>query len=634
MKLPPLTRAIEVRAESVKDRTIELSFSSENPVDRWFGSEILSHDKGAADLRRLNDGAPVLFNHNMNDLRGVVEKAWIGDDRRGHAIVRLSKNADGQKALDLINEGVLRNVSFMYRVNEIAQTKEEADANRYRVVDWEALELSLVTVPADQSVGIGRASDREELEVRTHSSEQSSVSTQAKTAEGNLMENQTAPSAGASAAVPATVRTAVIDQVRDGMAPPSALDAENARQQAIRNLCKGNKLDSRVEMRWINEGATLEQVSRELLDVLEARQTAKPSGEAVLGLSAGDLRRYSLVRAIRALKFPNQSNLQAAGYELECSNAVAKQMNRGDINSSLLIPTDVLRRPIDPDAFNMRAMATQPGSKGGYLVGVENMGFIEILRARSCAMRMGARQLSGLVGNVIFPRQTGKSSVTWQGGDGTSITASDQALGQLSMVPRTAIIVTDVSEQLLRQSSPSAEAFITADLAATIAIDGVDNAAIKGTGGAQPIGIINTSGITSGQDAASATYAKILAFPQTAGSANAIRGNPGWITTTAGASRLMQVQRFTSTDTPLWMGNLLDGSCVGFPAMSTEQVSSGGLIFGSWDELVIGDWGVLELSTDNGGTRFNQAQVGIRALWMVDVMLRYPQAFIVSSNLS
>jgi hypothetical protein len=79
---------------------------------------------------------------------------------------------------------------------------------------------------------------------------------------------------------------------------------------------------------------------------------------------------------------------------------------------------------------------------------------------------------------------------------------------------------------------------------------------------------------------------------------------------------------------------LLNGALVGFPAMSTEQVGANGLVFGSWDELVIGVWGVLELSTDNGGTRFNQAQVGIRALWMVDVLLRYPQAFIVSSNLS
>jgi HK97 family phage major capsid protein len=79
---------------------------------------------------------------------------------------------------------------------------------------------------------------------------------------------------------------------------------------------------------------------------------------------------------------------------------------------------------------------------------------------------------------------------------------------------------------------------------------------------------------------------------------------------------------------------MLDGTVIGFRAMSSEQLASGNIIFGSWDEVVIGEWGVLELSTDNGGTRFNQAQVGIRAMWMVDVMLRYPQAFVVGTNLS
>jgi len=68
--------------------------------------------------------------------------------------------------------------------------------------------------------------------------------------------------------------------------------------------------------------------------------------------------------------------------------------------------------------------------------------------------------------------------------------------------------------------------------------------------------------------------------------------------------------------------------------MSSEQIASGNLIYGSWDEVVIGEWGVLELDLDRGGTRFNTALVGIRAMYMVDVMLRYPQAFVVSTNLS
>jgi HK97 family phage major capsid protein len=370
-----------------------------------------------------------------------------------------------------------------------------------------------------------------------------------------------------------------------------------------------------------------------ILEVMEQRGKQKPISATLLGLTASETKRYSLFRAIRALRYGGQRPqfMQEAAFEIECSTSVGKKLGR-ELTSSILIPAEVLQRPLGEAAT--RAMSVVPGSKGGYMVDVDQMGFIDILRNRSVAMAMGARRLPGLVGNVVFPRQTGKPSVTWQAGEGTSVTAADQTLGQLSMTPKTCIAITDISEQLLAQATPSAEAFVMADLAADVAIDGVDNAAINGTGGAQPLGIKNTTGITSGQDAATATYAKILAFVSTAGGANAIRGNPGWVTNTAGAARLMQVQRFTSTDTPLWTGNMLNGSCVGFNAMSSEQLASGNLIFGSWDELVIGEWGVLELSTDNSGTRFNQAQVGIRAMWMVDILLRYPQAFVVSTNLS
>lgn len=414
----------------------------------------------------------------------------------------------------------------------------------------------------------------------------------------------------------------------------SAVEAEKQRREAIGKLCKSYKIDGRVEARWIEDGAPLTEVADGILATMEERGRTKPATAAALGLSVGETQRYSLFRAIRALRFGSRDPrfMQEAAFEIECSRAVGKQLGR-DLTSSILIPSEVLQRPLGEEAVK-RAMATTPGAKGGYMVNVQNMGFIDILRNRSVSMVMGARVISGLQGNVTFPRQTGKVSVTWQAGEGTSVTAADQALGQLSMTPKTCIAITDVSEQLLAQSSPSAEAFVMADLASDVAIDGVDAAVINGTGGAQPLGIKNTTGVTTGQDSASATYAKILAFPGVAGTANAIRGNPGWVTNTNGAIRLMQVQRFASTDTPVWEGNILNASLVGFNAMSSEQLAAGNLIFGSWDEVIIGEWGVLELSTDNGGTRFNQAQVGIRAMWMVDVLLRYPQAFVVSTNLS
>lgn len=426
-----------------------------------------------------------------------------------------------------------------------------------------------------------------------------------------------------------------------GQKAPSATEHERERIAAIEALGKANRIDQRTVRSWIEEGVPLmappdqKSVSNEILAVVEERGKQKPMEATTLGMNARETQKYSLFRAIRALKYghANRRIMDEAAFELDCSASVAKQLKR-ELTSSILIPAEVLQRPLGEGAQQSRAMATQPGSKGGFMVGVQNMGFIDILRNRSVAMAMGARVLSGLQGNVTFPRQTGKVSVTWQGGDGASITAADQALGQLSMTPKTCIAITDVSEQLLAQASPSAEAFVMADLANDVAIDGVDNAVINGTGGAQPLGIKNTTGITSGQDSATATYAKVLAFPATAGGANAIRGNPGWVTNTAGAAVLMQRARFSNTDTPVWVGNMMDGVLVGFRAMSSEQLASGNLIFGSWDEIIIGEWGVLELSMDSGGTRFNTAQVGIRAMWMVDVLLRYPQCFVVSTNLS
>jgi len=632
-----LRRGVEAAAILIerKDNQDTLTFpaSSEEPVERWYGTEVLSHEKSAVRLDRAKSGAmPLLFNHNVDDPIGVISDARV-ENNRLMVDAKLFATDRAQEVKTMIDGG-LRNVSLAYRINVIEEnTKTEV----YTMTDWEPYEVSIVSVPADPTVGIGRCEKEYDVRMIRASKPDSSppaavVPPQAARAP---ISQPPAPSAQTKEQVMTDEENAAaVAAEAANTRKIGAVEAEKERRQAIANLCKSNRIDARVEARWIEEGMPLTKIASEILDVMEERGRQHPVSASAVGMSVKEAKGYSIFRAIRAMKFGgnNPKFIEEASFEIECSRTVAKQLGR-ELTSNILVPGEVLTRPLGAEAAS-RAMATQPGSKGGYLVNVENMGFIDILRNRSVALAMGARNLSGLVGNVTFARQTGKGTVTWQGGDGTSVTATDQALGQLSMTPKTAIAITDVSEQLLRQSTPSAEQFVMADLAADIAIDGVDAVVIKGTGGAQPIGIENTSGITSGQDAASATYAKILAFVSTAGGANAIRGNPGWVTTTAGAARLMQVQRFTSTDTPLWTGNMLDGELVGFKAMSSEQLTAAHLIFGSWNEVIIGDWGVLELAMDNGGTRFNQAQVGIRAMWMVDVLIRYPQAFICSSNLS
>lgn len=611
-------------------RQREIAFSSEHPYERWFGTEILDHKPTSVRMGFMASGkAPLLMGHDQRLVIGVIERASIDKDRVGRAAVRFSRSALAEEKLRDVDDKILVNVSTGYRVHELVLEKmSDEDGDTYRVTDWEPLEASLVGIPADPTVGVGRSVETPAPQTTETPAPAAPVQVRVDSIPAqpaNHQEKAEMSDENAAAGESADVKK-------------SAIERERERREACEKLGKANRIDARTVAAWISEGRPLQgkdSVADDILAIHEERGKSNPTGIAELGLSQREVNKFSILRAMKVLRYGHLEPRfrEEAAFELDCSKAVAKKLNRDSGATSVLIPTEVLRRPMDTETMQ-RAMATQPGSKGGYMVGVENMGFIDILRNRSVAMRMGARQLQGLTGNVMFPRQTGKNTVTWQGGEGASVTAGDQALGQLTMAPKTAICITDVSEQLLRQASPSAEQFVMSDLAQDIAIDGVDLAVIKGSGGSQPLGIKNTTGITTGQDAGTLSYAKALAFPVAAGSVNAIRARPGWVTNIAGAAIAMQRARFANTDTPLWEGNLLDGTLVGFSAMSSEQMASGELLFGSWDEVVVGDWGVLELSTDTGGTRFNQAQVGIRALWMVDVLLRYPQAFVYSTNLS
>ena len=145
-----LKRAGETQFEEQEDRVMEFSFSSEYPVERSFGSEILSHDKDAADLSRLNDGAPLLFNHDMDRPIGVVERAYLDDDKKkGVSRVRFSRNSFAQEVLADVKDGIMRNISFGYRIKEMEERN-----NEFVATSWEPYEISVVSVPADPNLSL------------------------------------------------------------------------------------------------------------------------------------------------------------------------------------------------------------------------------------------------------------------------------------------------------------------------------------------------------------------------------------------------------------------------------------------------------------------------------------------------
>ena len=170
-------------------RTVELSFSSETPYGRWFGDEILCHDEECINLERFNNGlGTALFNHDRDAVVGHVEKAWI-EDNRGKALVRFDTDEQSETIFQKVQSGTLQGVSVGYAIYryEVLEDEDTKSTNgrfngpAYVVTDWEPLEISIVSVPADPTVGVGRSA--EEIHTSIDTQEDNTRMDQEKTLE-------------------------------------------------------------------------------------------------------------------------------------------------------------------------------------------------------------------------------------------------------------------------------------------------------------------------------------------------------------------------------------------------------------------------------------------------------------------
>jgi len=152
-------RALFVERAAIDEaaRTATLAFASELPYERYWGIEIL--DTTATSMRqgRLRSGANLLCDHDSRDVVGVVESVEIGADRVARAVVRFGKSARAEEVWQDVLGGIRRNVSVGYLIHKAQLIETRDGLETYRVTDWEPFEVSLVSVPADASVGVGRS---------------------------------------------------------------------------------------------------------------------------------------------------------------------------------------------------------------------------------------------------------------------------------------------------------------------------------------------------------------------------------------------------------------------------------------------------------------------------------------------
>lgn len=363
-----------------------------------------------------------------------------------------------------------------------------------------------------------------------------------------------------------------------------------------------------------------------------------------LGISPRDERPFSISRAILAAL----EDKPAYGFEGEVQAEMRNQNEhlKDRPHSVALIPTafPIADRSWLPAMYRVsgngesfhRDLSTASASAGGYLVGTDNLGnsFIDLLRNCLMAVKMGISILPNLKGNVTIPKQTAAGTAYWLATDGTAITESQATLGQLALAPKTVGAYTEFTRQLLMQSNPSVDAMIAQDLASVIGL-AVDAAIINGSGASgQPTGIVNTAGIGS-VTGTTLGWAGVIEFMTDLAAANALQDASkfGYVTTPTVAALLMQRMKVASTWSPVWEGNVLEGRIGGFPAISSMGMTAGAMLAGDWRQIVLGEWGVLELAT-NPYAAFSSGIIGVRAMQSVDVGVRQAAAFSYATSIT
>lgn len=604
----------ERAAVDEESRTVELAFSSEEPYGRWFGTEILDHDKKSIRLGRLKNGGPLLLDHDTRSHVGVIESVDIGPDRVGRAVVRFGRSAAAEEAFNDVKDGIRKHVSVGYRVHKMRLEEEGADGaeSTYRVTDWEPLEVSIVAVPADATVGIGRSDDSSDHETEI---EGEAIPAQPEAAAlETTQEKSTMPHAATDTAVLEAQFRADVQKT------------ERARVDAIIELGEAHAKRGmdKLAVEYVRNGKSLEEFRSAMLDKLAA-DTAETD---TINLNQREAKEYSYVRAIAAA-LGRAEGQNVSGFEVEISQDIERNMPANyKRNGGIFVPLSLQRTAISEALYNT-------SGKGASTVFTQPGEFIDMLRNASVAVGLGARVMSGLTGPVSFPSQTAAATAYWMPeNDGTDVTASNATLSSVSLTPKTLQATTAFSRQLMAQASMDVEAFIRNDLAAVHAL-AWDVAVMHGTGSNnQPTGIYTASNVNAVAMGGVPTFGKLVDMVTEVLKDNALAGSLAFATTPGMAGKLAQTVVAASTDTRMiWSGALDNGNLAGYKAIASNQVSAvlgggseHGLIFGNWADAMIGMWGALELVVDPYAKK-KQGMIEVTSFQLCDVALRHVGSF-------
>lgn len=599
------------RNDSIASRAVEsdagitFALSSEEPYRRFDGDEILVHSDDAVDLTWLNSGnAPLLDNHNRYDgvsrVIGVITAAWL-EKKRVYVTVRFSNRADAQAVRQDVLDGILRNVSVGY---DILKVERDEGKDSYRVTKWKPMEASFVTVPADQTVGMGRSTQME----------------------AKMPKDTDAPAAG------------------ERKMPGMKTDAERAAEfetgvNEIRALAATHNIGTIGEA-FIEASVRSGQVPS--IETFRGIARANIPAHVALrnediGLTTTETRRFSLVRLANAMREgAGTGDREAARFEIEACEAAAERAESAS-KGMYRLPAEVMASWNDFEVNGVRAAGlVSAGNVGGtgatpQITTTAHLAdrFIDNLRNTLVLGQLGLTILPGLEGDVEIPGGDQNSQAYWLQAEDADVVATRPTFRKITLSVHDLGAYTDITRRMLQQSTIAIEQYVRNQLVRAMAEE-IDRSGFYGSGtNGQPTGLANTTGIGSVTFAGAVPTRSELIDMRTAIAVTNRAGNPVLVGNSQMAGDLMKAA--VDPGSGLFLMNGSNQLNTGGTMSETNQIADGDLFNGVWDDMLMGMWGTLELDRSTEA-KFLSGGVRLRAIQSVDFAVARVGSFVLGRD--
>lgn len=631
--------------ESADDGTIRLSISSDVPYKRydWMNDEeyfeVLDHSAGGVDLSRLKTGAPLLYNHDRDILLGTLSDPQCVDGRC-YVNAKISEAPDVESYRIKMKEGVLKDTSIGYSIMDDGECIGARDGLAVYKFKFAVHEASLVTIPADTTVGVGRTrNEGEKPELKEISVKVEKVfdklieKEQKELTQGKLMLTKTAPIFHEAETATST-GASTVDVVKERNEAVSGFKGRCAKINEYVDSLKNpqwKEAAREVAKKHIAGEADFDLFRTEALDKFD--NVSRVSAEQMnpeIGASNKDLKEYSLARAIHAIG----TRKGLTGVEKDMSDATAKRLGKDP--DGFFIPEDYSRRSLQEiHGISTRNLTAGNFASAGALIGTDLLAgsLIELLRNKQVFASLGTTNLGGLVGNIAIPRQSGGATAYWLG-EGATVSESDQTFQQIGMTPHRLVAQTAYDKQLVAQASVGVEAMVRNDIAIVTALK-KDLAILTGSGaGGEPLGIANTTGVQTVTFSGAATWAKVVEFETDLATANADQtGIPVFITSPAVRGKWKTILKasgaLVNSASFLWDMDMVNG----YRGVVSNQIASATnlVYFGVPSEIVDATWAGIDVVV-NPFSLDSTGQIRVTVTQWTDIALRHGPAWIQSTD--